>query len=158
MDCGSLSSARRVGRIFSFRCSTEINKLFIFLSIALLSVWFWFSNLVLHIQSLPPPPPPSGASRPKRFRFETVSLLFVYSYTPKLHKEDEVRVRLAVSHYEPYIDFDTLLRPTEESGWARVNSVWSLHTYETISPQRQVQFVLHRPLFTLARKKMISYN
>ncbi|CAM9537143.1 unnamed protein product [Scytosiphon promiscuus] len=36
----------------------------------------------------------------------------IRSYTPKLHKEDEVRVRLAVSHYEPYIDFDTLLRPT----------------------------------------------
>ncbi|CAB1101282.1 unnamed protein product [Ectocarpus sp. CCAP 1310/34] len=37
------------------------------------------------------------------------------SYTPKLHKEDEVRVRLAVSHYEPHIDFDTLLRPTDNS-------------------------------------------
>ncbi|CAM9796154.1 unnamed protein product [Laminaria digitata] len=37
----------------------------------------------------------------------------IRSYTPKLHKEDEVRVRLAVSHYEPYIDFDTMLRPTE---------------------------------------------
>ncbi|CAM9433916.1 unnamed protein product [Hapterophycus canaliculatus] len=36
----------------------------------------------------------------------------IRSYTPKLHKEDEVRVRLAVSHYEPYIDFNTLLRPT----------------------------------------------
>lgn len=34
------------------------------------------------------------------------------SYTPKLHKEDEVRVKLAVSHYERYIDFNTLLRPT----------------------------------------------
>eukprot|EP00903_Cladosiphon_okamuranus_P012146 g11395.t1 len=39
----------------------------------------------------------------------------IRSYTPKLHKEDEVRVRLAVSHYEPYIDFDTLLRSTEGS-------------------------------------------
>ncbi|CBJ30345.1 conserved unknown protein [Ectocarpus siliculosus] len=39
----------------------------------------------------------------------------IRSYTPKLHKEDEVRVRLAVSHYEPHIDFDTLLRPTDNS-------------------------------------------
>lgn len=40
------------------------------------------------------------------------TLLFVDSYTPKLHKEDEVRVRLAVAHYEAHIDFDTLLRST----------------------------------------------
>ena len=35
----------------------------------------------------------------------------IRAYTPKLHKEDVVRLKLAVSHYEPYIDFDTLLAP-----------------------------------------------
>ena len=31
------------------------------------------------------------------------------SYTPKLHKDDKVRLDLAVKHYEPHIDVDKLL-------------------------------------------------
>eukprot|EP00611_Tribonema_gayanum_P003995 TRINITY_DN13223_c0_g1_i2.p3 TRINITY_DN13223_c0_g1~~TRINITY_DN13223_c0_g1_i2.p3 ORF type:complete len:126 (-),score=52.13 TRINITY_DN13223_c0_g1_i2:51-428(-) len=43
----------------------------------------------------------------KESTFNTMDM--IRSYTPKLHKDDQVRLELAVSHYEPYIDFDTLL-------------------------------------------------
>jgi hypothetical protein len=33
----------------------------------------------------------------------------LYGYTPKLHIDDCHRVDMTVEHYEPYIDFDTLL-------------------------------------------------
>jgi len=36
----------------------------------------------------------------------------VNSFTPKLNIEDTNRVRVAVEHYEPFIDFDELLRRT----------------------------------------------
>ena len=33
----------------------------------------------------------------------------IHDYTPKLNIDDKNRVRKAVEHYEPYIDFDQLL-------------------------------------------------
>jgi phosphate acetyltransferase len=39
----------------------------------------------------------------------------IHEYTPKLNIHDTNRVRVAVDHYEPYIDFDTLLRRTTSS-------------------------------------------
>ena len=38
----------------------------------------------------------------------------IHNYTPKLHIDDTSRVSVAVDHYEPYIDFDELLRRTKE--------------------------------------------
>jgi hypothetical protein len=35
----------------------------------------------------------------------------IRSYTPKLHKDDRVRLDLAVKHYKPHINFDILLSP-----------------------------------------------
>mmetsp|Transcript_2240 Transcript_2240/g.3037 ORF Transcript_2240/g.3037 Transcript_2240/m.3037 type:complete len:383 (-) Transcript_2240:196-1344(-) len=32
-------------------------------------------------------------------------------YTPKLHIHDRERVEAAINHYEPYLDFETMLRP-----------------------------------------------
>ena len=36
----------------------------------------------------------------------------IHSFTPKLNIDDTNRVGKAVEHYEPYIDFDELLRRT----------------------------------------------
>lgn len=36
-------------------------------------------------------------------------------FTPKLNIDDTNRVRVAIDHYEPYIDFDELLRRTQSS-------------------------------------------
>jgi len=37
----------------------------------------------------------------------------IHKYTPKLNIHDTNRVGVAVDHYEPYIDFDELLRRTQ---------------------------------------------
>lgn len=37
----------------------------------------------------------------------------IHGYTPKLNINDKNRVGVAVDHYEPYIDFDELLRRTQ---------------------------------------------
>lgn len=39
----------------------------------------------------------------------------IHSFTPKLNIEDTNRVRVAVDHYEPYIDFDEIERRTTSS-------------------------------------------
>ena len=39
----------------------------------------------------------------------------IHDYTPKLNIHDTNRVSVAVDHYEPYIDFDELLRRTTSS-------------------------------------------
>lgn len=39
----------------------------------------------------------------------------IHEYTPKLNIHDENRVEDAIQHYEPYIDFDELLRRTRAS-------------------------------------------
>lgn len=39
----------------------------------------------------------------------------IHSYTPKLNFEDASRAQTAVNHYEPYIDFDLLLKRTGHS-------------------------------------------
>jgi len=39
----------------------------------------------------------------------------VYNFTPKLNIDDKNRVEVAVNHYEPYIDFDELMRRTTSS-------------------------------------------
>ena len=36
----------------------------------------------------------------------------IHGYTPKFNVDDEHRVTTAVEHYEPYIDFDELIRRT----------------------------------------------
>jgi len=41
------------------------------------------------------------------------AMAMIHSYTPKLHIDDANRVDKAVEHYEPYIDFDELLRRVE---------------------------------------------
>jgi len=40
----------------------------------------------------------------------------IHRYTPKLNIHDTNRVGVAVDHYEPYIDFDELLRRTQAGG------------------------------------------
>ena len=40
------------------------------------------------------------------------AMKMVHDFTPKLNIDDKNRVRKAVEHYEPYIDFDTLLSRT----------------------------------------------
>jgi BioD-like phosphotransacetylase family protein len=42
----------------------------------------------------------------------------MYGYTPKLNRDDPRRVATAIDHYEPYIDFDLLLRRIGVSGHA----------------------------------------
>jgi len=37
----------------------------------------------------------------------------IHRYTPKLNIHDTNRVGVAVDHYEPYIDFDELMRRTQ---------------------------------------------
>ena len=37
----------------------------------------------------------------------------MHKYTPKLNIHDSNRVQVAVDHYEPYIDFDELMRRTQ---------------------------------------------
>lgn len=39
----------------------------------------------------------------------------IHAYTPKFNIDDRHRVNTAVEHYEPYIDFDELLRRTKAS-------------------------------------------
>jgi len=39
----------------------------------------------------------------------------IHSFTPKLNIHDTNRVAVAVEHYEPYIDFDSLIRRTQSS-------------------------------------------
>jgi len=39
----------------------------------------------------------------------------IHNYTPKLNIHDTNRVNVAVDHYEPYIDFDELIRRTQAS-------------------------------------------
>jgi len=43
------------------------------------------------------------------------AMQMIHSYTPKFNIEDRHRVAIAVEHYEPYIDFDELLRRTTSS-------------------------------------------
>lgn len=38
----------------------------------------------------------------------------IHNYTPKLNIHDTTRVKMAVDHYEPYIDFDALLQRTQQ--------------------------------------------
>lgn len=42
------------------------------------------------------------------------AMKLIHDYTPKLNIDDKNRVRKAVEHYEPYIDFEELLRRTSE--------------------------------------------
>lgn len=44
----------------------------------------------------------------KQSTFATMDM--IRSYTPKLNKDDPLRLKLAVEHYEPHIDFDLLLK------------------------------------------------
>lgn len=37
----------------------------------------------------------------------------IHNYTPKLNIHDNHRVGVAIDHYEPYIDFDELMRRTQ---------------------------------------------
>jgi hypothetical protein len=39
----------------------------------------------------------------------------IHAFTPKLNIQDTNRVGVAVDHYEPYIDFEELLRRTTSS-------------------------------------------
>jgi BioD-like phosphotransacetylase family protein len=39
----------------------------------------------------------------------------IHAFTPKLNVDDTNRVSVAVDHYEPYIDFDELMRRTTSS-------------------------------------------
>jgi hypothetical protein len=39
----------------------------------------------------------------------------IHAYTPKFNIDDEHRVTTAVEHYEPYIDFEELLKRTRMS-------------------------------------------
>lgn len=41
------------------------------------------------------------------------ALNMIHGFTPKLNIHDTERVRVAVEHYEPYIDFDELIRRTQ---------------------------------------------
>lgn len=38
----------------------------------------------------------------------------IHAYTPKFNIDDEHRVTTAVEHYEPFIDFDELLKRTKK--------------------------------------------
>ena len=42
------------------------------------------------------------------------AMQMIHAYTPKFNVHDEHRVATAVEHYEPYIDFDELLRRTSD--------------------------------------------
>lgn len=42
------------------------------------------------------------------------AMQMIHDYTPKLNIDDKNRVRKAVEHYEPYIDFEELLRRTSD--------------------------------------------
>lgn len=42
------------------------------------------------------------------------AMAMIHDYTPKLNIDDKNRVRKAVEHYEPYIDFDQLLERTQQ--------------------------------------------
>jgi len=44
------------------------------------------------------------------------AMQLIHDYTPKLNIDDKNRVRKAVEHYEPYIDFDKLLERTSSGG------------------------------------------
>ena len=45
----------------------------------------------------------------------TQAMQMIHDFTPKLNIDDKNRVRKAVEHYEPYIDFEQLLdRASEE--------------------------------------------
>ena len=39
----------------------------------------------------------------------------IHGYTPKFNVDDKHRVSTAVEHYEPYIDFEELMRRTSSS-------------------------------------------
>ena len=39
----------------------------------------------------------------------------IHQYTPKFNIDDKHRVTAAVEHYEPYIDFEELMRRTSSS-------------------------------------------
>ena len=43
------------------------------------------------------------------------AMQMIHSYTPKFNIDDKHRVQTAVEHYEPYINFDELLRRTTSS-------------------------------------------
>jgi len=43
------------------------------------------------------------------------SMQMIHDYTPKFNVDDDHRVATAIDHYEPYIDFDELLRRTQSS-------------------------------------------
>lgn len=43
------------------------------------------------------------------------AMSMIHGYTPKFNIDDKHRVATAVEHYEPYIDFDELLRRTSSS-------------------------------------------
>ena len=42
------------------------------------------------------------------------AMQMIHAYTPKFNVDDKHRVATAVEHYEPYIDFDELLRRTSD--------------------------------------------
>ena len=42
------------------------------------------------------------------------AMQMIHAYTPKFNVHDKHRVATAVAHYEPYLDFDELLRRTSE--------------------------------------------
>jgi hypothetical protein len=53
----------------------------------------------------------------------------IHSYTPKLNIHDTERVVAAIDHYEPYIDFDELMRRTR-AGNSSFNDPGSISLYE----------------------------
>lgn len=45
------------------------------------------------------------------------AMQMIHDYTPKLNIDDKNRVRKAVEHYEPYIDFEQLLQRASSKEW-----------------------------------------
>ena len=45
----------------------------------------------------------------------------IQQFTPKLNIDDKTRVNQAIAHYEPYIDFDLLLKRTCDNNWSVPN-------------------------------------
>lgn len=43
------------------------------------------------------------------------AMQIIHAYTPKFNIDDKHRVNTAIEHYEPYINFDELLRRTRSS-------------------------------------------
>jgi hypothetical protein len=47
----------------------------------------------------------------------------IHAYTPKFNIDDKHRVSTAVEHYEPYIDFDELLRRTSSDDFEQSGAI-----------------------------------